>query len=349
MTFKVFVDGQEGTTGLKIFSYLNARPDIEILTIASEFRKDIHARCELANKADIVFLCLPDAASQSVVKFFLDSYPNNKHTCLIDTSTAFRTHLDWAYGLPELNAKQRKIIQASKKISVPGCHASAFILSVKPLIDAELIAPTHPIVAHSLTGYSGGGKKMIACYQNSQDSQYNESPQLLQKGELQINSQLSLLPPPLSSPRPYALNLCHKHLPEMQQQSGLKQAPIFLPIVANYFQGLAVTTYWHLNQFTRKTTLEEVKACLYKRYRTERFIKVLGGEIDEPSLNNLDDGFYNVQACNHTNRVDIGVFGNDSQIVVMARLDNLGKGASGAAIQCMNLALGVDENQGLKI
>ncbi|MGI4856847.1 MAG: N-acetyl-gamma-glutamyl-phosphate reductase [Janthinobacterium lividum] len=315
MSFNVFVDGQEGTTGLRIFEYLSARDDIQILRIDENRRKDADARRELIDASDVTFLCLPDTASRESVA--LSTQP---HTCIIDASTAFRTDPNWAYGLPELGSRYREALRTKKRIAVPGCHASAFLLSVQPLLASGLVASDYPVSSYSITGYSGGGKKMIADY---------ESGQL----------------PQLASPRAYALALNHKHLPEMRFHAGLDHPPIFTPIVGDFYQGLAVTSYWHPRQFVRPAGIADVHACLSEHYAGEHFVKVhpLG------AAENLDSGFFDIQACNGTNRVDLFVFGDDERIVTIARLDNLGKGAAGAAVQCMNLHLGLDEGFGLSV
>jgi N-acetyl-gamma-glutamyl-phosphate reductase len=313
MGTKVFVDGQEGTTGLRIFEYLAARQDIEVLRIDEAYRKDLGARRELINASDITFLCLPDVASRESV-----SLVDNPNTCVIDASTAFRTADDWVYGLPELKPGQRERLRASKRIAVPGCHASAFLLAVAPLVARGLVPADYPLSAYSITGYSGGGKKMIADYEAGDNAR-------------------------LTSPRPYALELMHKHLPEMKVQAGLTQAPVFVPIVSNFYKGLAVGVYFHPQQLPGKPDPQAFQACLADYYRDEPFIRVAPFAHGE----NLDGGFFDVQACNDTNRVDLFVFGNEERVVVMSRLDNLGKGASGAAIQCMNLHIGADEAAGL--
>lgn len=312
MTFKIFVDGQEGTTGLQIFDYLARRNDIELLRIPSEQRKDLAARRDYINRADVVFLCLPDVASRESV-----SLVSNTNTCIIDASTAFRTHNDWAYGLPELAPGQRQLIRDSKRISVPGCHATACLLLVHPLIRGDILQPDYPVSCTSLTGYSGGGKKMIADYQDP--------------------------PQQLLSPRPYALTLNHKHLPEMQVRGGLTHPPIFTPIVANFYKGLAVTLPLHPEKLAKPMDPQALQDYFAQYYAGELFVKVKPFDIEA----NCDNGFFDVQACNDTNRVDIVVFGNPDRMVLIARLDNLGKGASGAAIQNMNLHLGLEESQGL--
>jgi N-acetyl-gamma-glutamyl-phosphate reductase len=314
MTTKVFVDGQEGTTGLKIFEYLSARRDIEVLRIDDSRRKDLHERRRLINASDVTFLCLPDVASRESV-----SLVDNDHTVVIDASTAFRTHGDWAYGLPELAPAQRERLRHAKRIAVPGCHASAFILAMQPLVAGGLVPADFDAHAYSITGYSGGGKKMIADYEAGGNAR-------------------------LTSPSPYALGLTHKHLPEMAAHSGLKKQPLFTPIVGNFLKGLAVTTYFSPDQLSRAAKPQDVQALLAEYYANEPFVRVLPFDAES----NLDAGFFDVQACNETNRVDLFVFGNDERFVTLARLDNLGKGASGAAIQCMNLAVGVEEEAGLQ-
>lgn len=314
MSTKVFVDGQEGTTGLRINEYLSARADIEVLRIDESLRKDVAARRALINESDVTFLCLPDVASRESA-----SLVENERTCIIDASTAFRTDAQWAYGLPELEAGARARIAASTRIAVPGCHASAFVLGARPLLAAGLVPSTYPVSCYSLTGYSGGGKKMIAEYEAEESSR-------------------------LDSPRPYALGLTHKHLPEMAHHTGLSQPPIFTPIVGNFLKGLALTAYWHPQLMAKSVSARAVHDCLASYYEKEPFVRVMPFELES----NLDHGFFDVQGCNDTNRVDIFVFGNDERIITIARLDNLGKGAAGAAIQCMNLRIGAPENAGLK-
>ncbi len=313
MKYAVYVDGQEGTTGLRINEYLAQRADIEVLRIDADKRKDSAERARLLNAADVAFLCLPDAASREAAAMI-----TNPKTCLIDASTAHRTVAGWAFGLPELSKGQRGLIRESKRIANPGCHASAFILAVRPLVDAGLLSPDALITATSITGYSGGGKSMIAEYEAGGNSK-------------------------LDAPRPYALGLAHKHLPEMMAHTGLRTAPVFMPIVAKFYKGLAVTVPLHLSQLRAGTTPEQVRDALAAHYEGERFIHV------KPlrDADTLATGFFDVQACNDTNNVDLFVFGSEQQILVMARLDNLGKGASGAAVQSMNVHLGVDESLGL--
>jgi N-acetyl-gamma-glutamyl-phosphate reductase len=314
MSTRVFVDGQEGTTGLKIHEYLSRRADVEILRIDETKRKDVDERRRLINDSDVTFLCLPDVASRESA-----SLVDNDKTVVIDASTAFRTHPDWAYGLPELARAQRDRVRQAKRIAVPGCHASAFVLAMRPLLEGGIVAPEFAAHSYSLTGYSGGGKKMIADYE--------------------------ACPPAakLASPRPYALALSHKHLPEMAAHAGLKSAPVFTPIVGSFYKGLAVTTYFSPEHLAKRVTPQNVQALFAEYYAGEAFVRVAPFNADE----NLDEGFFDVQANNDTNRVDLFVFGNAERFVTVARLDNLGKGASGAAIQCMNLSIGAAEDEGL--
>ena len=324
MKHRVFVDGQEGTTGLRIHEYLAARDDIEVLRIAPELRKDAAERARLLNAAEVTFLCLPDAASREAAALI-----TNPNTCLIDASTAHRTAPGWVFGLPELAPGQRAAIRASKRIANPGCHASAFILLLRPLVDAGVLPCAAAVTATSITGYSGGGKSMIADY---------EAAAAAVPGGLaaQPNS-------PLAAPRPYALALAHKHLPEMKTHTGLAEAPVFMPIVGPFYKGLTVSVPLHLSQLGGSAGAAELHAALSERYAGERFIRVM--PLGDAAT--LAGGFFDVQACNDTNRVDLFVFASETQVLLMARLDNLGKGASGAAVQAMNVHLGVDESLGL--
>jgi N-acetyl-gamma-glutamyl-phosphate reductase len=313
----VFVDGQEGTTGLRIHEYLAARADLEVLRIDPDQRKDPAERARLLNAADVAFLCLPDAASREAAALV-----RNPATCLIDASTAFRTDPAWVFGLPELQAAQRQAIRASKRIANPGCHASAFILLLRPLVDAGLVRPEQAISATSITGYSGGGKKMIEQYEAA----------AMPGGA-----------PLLHAPRPYGLTLAHKHIPEMMAHTGLRSAPLFMPMVSNFYKGLCVSVPLHLSTLAPGATGAQLHGALAQRYAGERFIRVM--PLSDPDT--LASGFFDVQACNGTNRVDLFVFAHEAQAVLMARLDNLGKGASGAAVQAMNVHLGCEESLGL--
>ena len=309
----IYVDGQEGTTGLKIHSMLEARADLEVLRVDPEKRKDTRERSLLLNEADISFLCLPDAAAREAVGLI-----QNPRAKLIDASTAHRTEPSWVYGLPELTQGHRSTIARSKRVSNPGCHATAFVLLVRPLIDSGLLPPSVVLAATSITGYSGGGKKMIEVYEAGGD-------------------------PSLHAPRPYALGLCHKHLPEMTLYSRLTAAPIFVPIVGPFLRGLTVSIPLDLERLRSGISGAHLHTCLSNRYEREPFVRVM--HLDDPD--NLTQGFFDTQRCNETNRTDIFVFSNERQAVLMACLDNLGKGAAGAAIQNMNLMLGYDESRGL--
>jgi N-acetyl-gamma-glutamyl-phosphate reductase len=315
MKHVVFVDGQEGTTGLRIHEYLAQRSDVEVLSIDPERRKDAAERARLLNAADVAFLCLPDDAAREAAAMV-----NNPLTCLIDASTAHRIAPGWAFGLPELAPGQRDRLRAAKRIANPGCHASAFILLLRPLVDAGIVPASLPISATSITGYSGGGKKMIAQYERGGEAR-------------------------LAAPRPYALALKHKHLPEMQVHGGLQNPPLFMPVVGNFYKGLAVTVPLHLAQLAPGRSAKDIHRALAQRYEGERFIRVL--PLSDPAVLDAGGGFFDVMGANDSNRVDIFVFANDSQALLIARLDNLGKGASGAAVQTMNLHLGIDEGLGL--
>ncbi len=316
MPHQVFIDGSEGTTGLQIHERLADRADIELIAIDPEQRKDPAARAECLNAADVAFLCLPDDASRESVALV-----NNPNTVVIDASTAHRVDPDWAYGLPELGPDFRTRITSSNRIANIGCHAGAFLLGITPLVKAGLVPADARLSCFSLTGYSGGGKKMIAEYEARDRSAK------------------------LDSPRPYALGLAHKHLPEMRQHSGLQHPPLFTPVVGAFRQGLAVTIPLALTELPGAPTAAVIQGVLAEAYAGQIFVKVL--PPGDPAV--LDGGFLDVQACNGTNRADVMVFGHDEQAVVIVRIDNLGKGASGSAVQCMNLRLGLPEAAGLTV
>jgi N-acetyl-gamma-glutamyl-phosphate reductase len=315
MPHAVFVDGQEGTTGLRIHEVLAQRSDVELLRIDADRRKDPAERARLLNAADVAFLCLPDAAAREAVALI-----DNPRTCVIDASTAHRVAPGWVFGLPELAPGQREALRKTKRIANPGCHSTAFILLVRPLVDAGVLPRDALLSATSITGYSGGGRKMIERYEAAAGDPAS----------------------PLVAPRPYALTLKHKHIPEMVAATGLAHAPVFMPVVGRFYKGLAVSVPLHLSQFGGSA--QRLHDVLRARYEGERFIRVL--PLGDASA--LDDGAFDVMACNDTNRVDIAVFASDTQAILMAREDNLGKGASGAAVQCMNLHLGLDEGLGLR-
>ena len=305
---KVFIDGGVGTTGLRIVERLSIREDVELLSLPEETRKDPAARKEMINKADVVFLCLPDDAARESV-----SLVENPNTVVIDASTAHRTLPDWAYGFPELSSAHEEKILSSKRIAVPGCHASGFIALVYPLVEAGLLDKDVLLTCHSITGYSGGGKKMIADYEN-------EGRNVL-----------------LNAPRQYALGQQHKHLKEMKAVTGVENAPMFSPIVADFYSGMVVTVPLFKQQLV-KGGVEEIKAVYCEKYNTE-FVQYVD-KIDE-------DGLLSGLALSGKDSMQVTVAGNEDRILLIAAYDNLGKGASGAAIECMNMAIGADRKTGL--
>ena len=310
----VFIDGQHGTTGLKINERLSGRKDIELIEITEADRKDLTTREKLLNEADIVFLCLPDDAARQSVGLI-----KNKSVCVIDGSTAHRVAEGWVYGLPELKKEQRNLIKNSKRISVPGCHATGFIAMLYPLVARGIVSPDYPVTCHTTAGYSGGGKAMITDYQGENMPDY------------------------IKNPRPYSLALNHKHIPEMTKITGLAHAPIFAPTVVNVYNGEIISIPLVVPNLQKKLTAAEMRAVLAEYYAGEQFIKVMPYPADDY----LKNGYMTFTDCNGTNNLEIFVFGNDERILLSARFDNLGKGASGAAVQNMNIILGVDEGTGL--
>jgi N-acetyl-gamma-glutamyl-phosphate reductase len=310
----VFIDGQHGTTGLKIQERLNIRKDIELIEIPEAERKDPQAKEKLLNEADIVFLCLPDdAARQSV------SLIKNKAVCVIDGSTAHRVAAGWVYGLPELKKEQRSLIKNSKRITVPGCHATGFIAMLYPLVALGIVGPEYPVTCHTTAGYSGGGKAMIADYEGENVPEY------------------------IKNPRPYSLALNHKHIPEMTKITGLAHPPLFAPTVVDVYNGEIISIPLIVHQLNKKLEAAEIQKTLAKYYTGEQFIRVKPYPADA----HLKNGYMTFGDCNGTNYLDIFVFGDKEKILLSARFDNLGKGASGAAVQNMNIILGVDEATGL--
>ena len=312
---KVFIDGKAGTTGLKIYERLGKRDDIEILLIDEDKRKDVNERARLINSADIVFLCLPDAAAKEAV-----SLCTNPDVRIIDASTAHRTADGWDYGFPELSEQHRENIRKSKRVANPGCYASGFISLVYPLVKAGVLPEDYPLTCHAVSGYSGAGNKMISVIESA-DKTFE-----------------------MNSPRQYALGQQHKHLPEMQKVCGLKYPPMFNPIVDDYFSGMVVSVPLVTRCLTKKYTPAEIHEIMTAHYAGQHFVKVmeLGG------TETLPDGFLAANTLADTNNMQIFVCGNDEQILLCSRLDNLGKGASGAAMQCMNIMLGIDETTGLE-
>lgn len=313
MAVKVYIDGQEGTTGLKILERFEGRNDIELLKIDEDKRKDINERKKFINASDFTFLCLPDKAAVEAV-----SLVENDNVRIIDASTAHRTNPDWAYGFPELSTEHREKIRTSKRVANPGCYASGFISICYPLVKAGIIPQFYPVFAYATSGYSGAGKKAIAAYESNDK------------------------PAELLSPRQYALNMNHKHLPEMQKISGLAYKPMFNPIVDNYYSGMVVSIPLQGRLLQKKYTPEQVREALYENYRDSNFIEVkpAGSEC-------VPDGFLTSNGLSGSNKMEIYVFGDSEQMLLCSRLDNLGKGASGAAVQCLNIMMGIDETTGL--
>lgn len=305
---KIFIDGKAGTTGLRIFERLADRKDVEIINLSEEERKDVNARKKAINSSDVTFLCLPDDAARESV-----SLVENDNTVIIDTSTAHRTEQGWLYGFPEIDFNFEEKVKSAKRIAVPGCHASGFIALVKPLIDEGIIDKTALLTCTSITGYSGGGKKMIAEYES------------VDRDEL------------LSYPRQYALGQSHKHLKEMSKISGLENAPCFMPIVAPFKSGMQVTIPLFKNQINK--SIEEIKN-VYKKYYNSKIVFY---------SEDAEQGFTSAGRYSKLDSMEISVYGNDERIILSARYDNLGKGASGAAIECLNYVTGKDKELDLEL
>ncbi len=308
---KIFIDGSQGTTGLKIFDRLAKREDIELITLPENLRKDTNARKEALNSADIAFLCLPDAAAIEAVSLI-----ENDNTIVIDTSTAHRTNNGWAYGFPELSEEFENKLKKSKRIAVPGCYASGFIALVKPLVDAGIVDSDICIACHAMSGYSGAGKNGIA--------QYNQE----NRDTL------------LDAPREYALTQQHKHLKEMKAISGLKNEPIFSPYICDYFSGMVMTVPLFKKDLKNGKTAVDIKALYKEKYNSD--IVKYKESIDE-------NGFIAGNKMSENDGMEITVCGNEDRILLIARYDNLGKGASGAAVQCLNVKMGLDPKYQLNI
>ena len=308
----VYIDGKEGTTGLQIYDRLSGREDINLMLIDDDKRKDLTERKKYLNGADIVFLCLPDGAAVEAVGLI-----DNPNTRVIDASTAHRTAAGWVYGFPELLAGQRQRIKFAKRVANPGCHATGFLSIVAPLVAMDILPKDYPVTCFSLTGYSGGGKKMIAEYE----------------GEGKAEE--------LYSPRIYGTNLKHKHLPEMQALSGLKYPPVFSPIVDDYYKGMATGIQLHNALLKGKPTAQDICELLGRYYEDQTMVRVApwGSESGMLAANTFS-GYDNLE---------ISVTGTGEQTLIVSRFDNLGKGASGAAVQNMNLMLGLDETTGLAV
>ena len=308
---KVFIDGSAGTTGLRIKERLSKRNDIELIILPEELRKDSGARKKALNECDIAFLCLPDAAAIEAVNMI-----ENENVVVLDTSTAHRTDEGWAYGFPELSKKHFEKVASSKRIAVPGCHASGFIALTYPLIEKGIIDKDTLLTCHSITGYSGGGKKMIAEYEDGERDNLFDAP------------------------RQYALGQTHKHLPEMTKVTGLENAPVFCPIVSDYYSGMVVTVPIFKSQLNAEFTVEDIKNAYKEKYT---------GEIVTYSESISESGLISANALSFNDSMQITVEGNEERILLIARYDNLGKGASGAALECMNISMGASPSQMLDI
>ena len=308
---KVFIDGSAGTTGLRIYDRLAKREDIELIILGEEERKNDECRKEALNKCDIAFLCLPDDQARRAVEM-----TENENTVLIDTSTAHRTLENWAYGFPELSSELADKIKSSKRIAVPGCHASGFIALVYPLIESGVISKDTYLTCHSLTGYSGGGKKMIAQYEE-------EGRDFL-----------------LGAPRQYGITQQHKHLKEMKQISGIDNEPIFCPIVADFYSGMEVTVPLFKKDIINGFGMEDIKKLYKEKYCSDTV------SFQEDIA---EGGFISALGMGKKDSMKISVYGNEDRILLTALYDNLGKGSSGAAIECLNIVMGADITTGLDI
>lgn len=308
---KVFIDGRAGTTGLRIEERLSGRDDIELLALPEHLRKDNEARCDMLNSVDIAFLCLPDAAAIEAVEMV-----TNPDVCIIDTSTAHRTNPAWAYGFPELGAEFEERIASGKRIAVPGCHACGFISLIYPLIKQGVLSPDSLLTFHSITGYSGGGKSMIADYADSERSSL------------------------LDAPRQYGIGQKHKHLPEITAVTHLTSAPVFSPIVSDFYSGMEVTVPLHSAWLCGGATVDDIKEIYKKQYT---------GPIVYYSDSADEAGFLSAGAYSGRDVMEISVQGGSDRIILVSRYDNLGKGASGAAVECLNILLGTDKTKNLAL
>jgi len=316
MTTTIYIDGEAGTTGLEIRERLAVRGDLELLSIDPARRKEADARRELLDTADIAILCLPDEAAREAVALC-----TSDTTRFIDASTAHRTADGWVYGFPELSSSHREAVAGASYLTNPGCHASGFIAAVYPLLDAGVLADDAALSCTSLTGYSGGGTGMIEAYQAAAADD-----------------------PHVNSPRHYALDLAHKHLPEMTHVCGLTHAPVFLPVVARFYRGMLASVPLQVRTLAKPMDAHAIHALVSAHYADEHYVQVMpfAGE------GVIEAGLLDATACNGTNKLELFVFGHDEQLVLAARLDNLGKGASGAAVQNLNIMLGIDERTGLE-
>ena len=308
---RVFIDGKAGTTGLRIYDRLSGRKELEILTLSEEDRKNREKRKEALNSCDIAFLCLPDDAAREAV-----SMVENPAVTVLDTSTAHRTEPGWAYGFPELSPIFAEKVRTGKRIAVPGCHAGGFIALVYPLIESGVLAPEALLTCHCITGYSGGGKKMIAQYEEE-----NRDPLL-------------------DAPRQYGLGQTHKHLKEMRFITGLSNAPVFSPIVSDFYSGMVMTVPLFASQLEKGKTVEDIRRVYREKYT---------GPVVSYQEEVGENGFLSAGGKFHKDSMEISVAGNEERILLLARYDNLGKGASGAAVECMNLNSGFELTAGLEL
>ena len=314
MSYKIFIDGGEGTTGLKIYERFSGRGDVELLEIDSSLRKDRNERKKLINSSDFTFLCLPDDAAIEAV-----SLVENDNVKIIDASTAHRTESSWAYGFPELSPEHRSKIANSKRTAVPGCYAGGFNAIVYPMVKSGMCAPYHPVICSAVSGYSGGGKKLIENYENpSRDIGFE-------------------------SVRHYAMGKTHKHIKEMMAVSGLSYPPVFCPSTASFYRGMTVNIPFPLRTLAKKVTAEDIWEMMSEHYRDQYFVKVM--PFGAKGLDEENALFANKTAG--TNMMEIYIYGNSDYVQMISCLDNLGKGASGAAVQCMNIMMGIDEKTGL--
>jgi N-acetyl-gamma-glutamyl-phosphate reductase len=312
---RIFIDGQEGTTGLQIQDRLRGRSDLELLEIAPEARKDPEAKRALLRRAEVAILCLPDAAAEETARLA------GPDTRLLDASTAHRVHPDWAYGMPELSPEHRQALRSAARVANPGCWPTGFLLLLRPFVDAGIVPRDYPVSCHGQSGYSGGGKKLIAAFQ--EHPRTGDSPDW--------------------SVRPYGFGLAHKHLPEMQRYARLDHAPVFSPSVGDYYQGMLVHVPLHTRALSKRCSAEQAHALLAERYAGEPFVRVR--PLNDQAA--LEGGYLGATALNDSNMIELFVYGSAEQLLLTARLDNLGKGASGAAVQNLNIMLGLPETTGL--
>ncbi len=305
--YKVFIDGKEGTTGLQIYQRFQNRNDIDLIMIDEDKRKDVGEKKKIINNVDYVFLCLPDVASKESVSLI-----ENEHVKVIDASTAHRTNPEWAYGFAELSPKHREKIANSKRVAVGGCYASGFISLCYPLISNGILSKDALVTSYGISGYSGGGKTMIAEYETTPDK--------------------------YTSPRFYALGQTHKHLPEMQAISGLTHKPVFNPIVDDYYNGMVVNLPLHVATLDKKLSAKDLREIFINHYQGQKLVSIYNEDYE---------GFLDTNTLADTTKMEIFINGHDEHILLSSRFDNLGKGASGSAIQCMNIMMGIDETTGL--